>query len=182
MRNRTGPLKGAAARPVRPRWFSLLAATLLAGILVAAPLACAGEPPPSPTQPAGPAPMGPQEAVSTATKWAQWPAIPQWGTMVSDPSAAAGAMLAYGEAWKYYSDGAMDRSDLPLADDSVWLVVFEGEIYGKCDQPGCSHLVGPWPDWPKRVEEDEWKQSPGGHGRGDRQADDAVGLSRGQAP
>ena len=79
--------------------------------------------------------------------------------MVSNPSAAAGAMLAYGEAWKYYSDGAMDRSDLPLADDLVWLVIFEGEIYGKCDQPGCSHLVGPWPDWPKRVEEDEWKQS-----------------------
>ena len=158
MKNRTVALKGAVIKPVRSRWLFLLAATLLTGILVAAPMACVSEPAPSPNQSDGPAPMGPQEAVSAATKLAQWPAIPQFSTMTGDPSAAAGAVLAYGEAWKYYSDGAMHRNDLPLADDLVWLVIFEGEIYGKCDQPGCSHAVGPWPDWPKRVEDDEWKQ------------------------
>ena len=159
MKNRTVALKGAVTKLVRSMWFFLLAATLLTGILALAPMACVSEPAPSPDQSAGPAPMGPQEAVSAATKLAQWPAIPQFSTMTGDPSAAAGAVLAYGEAWKYYSDGAMHRNDLPLADDLVWLVIFEGEIYGKCDQPGCSHLVGPWPDWPMRVEEDEWKQS-----------------------
>ena len=104
-------------------------------------------------------PMAPREAVRAGVKLAQWPAIPQFSTMIGDPSAAAGAVLAYGEAWKYYSDGAMHRNDLPLADDLAWLVIFEGELYGKCDQPGCSHAVGPWPDWPRRVGEDEWKQS-----------------------
>ncbi len=64
-------------------------------------------------------PMAPREAVRAAAKLAQWPAIPQFSTMIGDPSAAAGAVLAYGEAWKYYSDGAMHRNDLPLADDLV---------------------------------------------------------------
>ena len=104
-------------------------------------------------------PMALREAVRAAAKLAQWPAIPQFGTLIGEPDTVFGCILAYREAWKYYSDGAMDRSDLLVADNLVWLIIFEGEIYGRCDQPGCSHLVGPWPDWPERVEEDEWRQS-----------------------
>lgn len=152
MEKRTGP---AWARGIL-----FVAAMLTAGLMAIGLTACANEPPPSPTiQTDGPAPMSPQEAVSSGVKWAKWPPVAQWGTMIGDPSSAAGAMLTYGEAWEYYSDGPMNRNDLPLADDPVWLMIFEGELYGKCDQPGCSHMVGPWPDWPEEVEEDEWRQS-----------------------
>ena len=149
MRNRTG----------LPGQRSHMMTILLAGLMASAFIACASDPPPSPTQPAGPAPMSRQEAVSTATKLAQWPAIPQWGTLIGEPQAATGAALTYGEAWKYYSDDPIGGNDLLMKDDLVWLIIFEGEIYGKCDKPGCSQITGPSPDWPKRVEEDEWKQS-----------------------
>ena len=71
-------------------------------------------------------PMAPREAVRAAVKLAQWPAIPQFGTLTGEPDAVFGRILVYREAWKYYSDSAMDRSDLLVADNLVWLVVFEG--------------------------------------------------------
>ena len=156
-----GPTKKATntTGAVRPRWCSPLTITLLTGLLAVILSACSGELPPSSTLPAGPAPMASQEAVSSATRPAQWPAIPHFGTMVGEPSAAAGKVAAYGEAYGYCSDSPMDRGDAEIEDTLVWLVIFEGEIYGKCDLPGCSHSVGPRPDWPKEVGEDEWKQS-----------------------
>ena len=101
--------------------------------------------------------MAPREAVRAAAQLAQWPAIPQFGTLIGEPDAVFGRLLIYREAWKYYSDGAMDRSDLLVADNLVWLIIFEGEIYGKCDQPGCSHLVGRGP-----TGQSGWRRTNGG--------------------
>ncbi len=104
--------------------------------------------------------MGPQEAVPRATELAQHLGIRRFGALIGEPSTALGLLTTYGEAWGYYSDDLMSSYDKidPGEGTPVWVMIFEGEIFAECEQPGCSHLVGPSPWIPEKLEEDDWKQ------------------------
>ena len=104
--------------------------------------------------------MGPQEAVPRATKLAQHLGIRRFGALTGEPSTALGMLTTYGEAWGYYSDDPMtgyDKID-PGEGTPVWVMIFEGEIFAECEQPECSHMVGPSPWIPEHLEEEDWKQ------------------------
>ncbi len=104
--------------------------------------------------------MSPQDAVTRATGLAQHLGVRRFGALIGEPSTALGLLTTYGEAWGYYSDDPMSSYDKidPGEGTPVWVMIFEGEIFAECEQPGCSHLVGPSPWIPEKLEADDWKQ------------------------
>ena len=104
--------------------------------------------------------MIPQDAVYRATELAQRLGIRRFGALIGEPSTALGLLTTYGEAWGYYSDDPLSDYDKidPGEETPVWVMIFEGEIFAECDQPGCSHLVGPNHLIPEQLKADDWKQ------------------------
>ena len=103
--------------------------------------------------------MDPEEAVPVAIKWARWPPVQRFGTLIGKPTTAVGSVMTFEEAWEYYSDSGMGEREPEEKDALVWVVVFEGEFDGTGNKPGCSHVKGPNSDWPHKIGEDDWKQT-----------------------
>ena len=103
--------------------------------------------------------MDPEEAVPVAIKWARWPPVQRFGTLIGEPKASVGSVMRFEEAYKYFTDNRMSKREQEQKDDLVWIIVFQGEFDGTCDKPGCSHMKGPNSDWPHKIGEDDWKQT-----------------------
>ena len=103
-------------------------------------------------------PLSPEEALLMAIKWARWPPVQRFGTLIGNPTDAAGSVVRYEEGYKYYTD---DMSNLnPEEKDVVtWAVILEGEFDATCEEPGCGHIKGPWPDWPTKPKDEDWIQT-----------------------
>ena len=103
-------------------------------------------------------PMSPEEALLMAIKWARWPPVQRFGTLIGNPTDAAGSVMRYEEGYKYYTD---DMSNLNLEGKDVvtWAVILEGEFDATCEEPGCGHIKGPWPDWPTKPKDEDWIQT-----------------------
>ena len=41
----------------------------------------------------------------------------------------------------------------------TWVVILEGEFDATCEEPGCGHIKGPWPDWPTKPKDGDWIQT-----------------------
>ena len=103
--------------------------------------------------------MPPEEALPMAIKWARWPPVQRFGTLIGKPTAAAGSVMVYREAHKYYSDSPLGKDYYGEHDSLVWIVVLEGEFDVTCEKPGCGHIKGPWPDWPAKPKDEDWIQT-----------------------
>ena len=103
-------------------------------------------------------PMSPEEALLMAIKWARWPPVQRFGTLIGNPTDAVGSVMRYEEGYKYYTD---DMSNLNLEEKDVvtWAVILEGEFDATCEEPGCGHIKGPWPDWPTKPKDEDWIQT-----------------------
>ena len=48
-------------------------------------------------------PMSLEEALLMAIKWARWPPVQRFGTLIGNPTDAVGSVLRYEEGYKYYT-------------------------------------------------------------------------------
>ena len=103
-------------------------------------------------------PMSPEEALLMAIKWARWPPVQRFGTLIGNPTDAAGSVMRYEEGHKYYTDG-MSNLNPEEKDVVTWAVILEGEFDATCEEPGCGHIKGPWPDWPTKPKDEDWIQT-----------------------
>ena len=103
-------------------------------------------------------PMSPEEALLMAIKWARWPPVQRFGTLIGNPTDAVGSVMRYEEGYKYYT-GDMSNLNLEEKDVVTWAVILEGEFDATCEKPGCGHIKGPWPDWPTKPKDEDWIQT-----------------------
>ena len=103
-------------------------------------------------------PMSPEEALLMAIKWARWPPVQRFGTLIDNPTDAVGSVMRYEEGYKYYTDD-MSNLDPEEKDVVTWAAILEGEFDATCEEPGCWHIKGPWPDWPTKPKDEDWIQT-----------------------
>ena len=102
--------------------------------------------------------MSPEEALLMAIKWARWPPAQRFGTLIGNPTDAVGSVMRYEEGYKYYA-GDMTNLNPEEKDVVTWAVILEGEFDATCEEPGCGHMKGPWPDWPTKPKDEDWIQT-----------------------